>query len=65
MVDIDQKVIEASKKHLPGFHRNCWNDKRLKLICDDAKKILLEDEKKYDIIFLGNINFFFIIIFYF
>ena len=55
MVDIDQKVIEASKKHLPRFHGNCWNDKRLKLICEDAKKILLEDEKKYDVIFLGNI----------
>ncbi|KAL6055094.1 PABS domain-containing protein [Balamuthia mandrillaris] len=52
MVDIDQDVVEACKKHLPQHHKGAWNDKRLELHYDDAKKILENYPEKFDVIIL-------------
>lgn len=53
MVDIDGYVVDLCKKHLPSYHQNCFEDKRFKLIVDDAKKILEESpDDSFDVIIM-------------
>lgn len=40
MADIDPVVCKAAKDHLQGWHQGAFEDPRLTLIIDDAKKIL-------------------------
>lgn len=51
MVDIDPEVIQFAKKFMPSWHRGSFNDKRMKLIVDDAKKFVEETKNKFDIIY--------------
>lgn len=53
MVDIDGYVVDLCKRHLPSYHKNCYEDKRFKLIIDDAKKVLEESpDGSYDVIIM-------------
>tara|TARA_B100000131_G_C18054247_1_gene587702 strand:- start:474 stop:1337 length:864 start_codon:yes stop_codon:yes gene_type:complete len=36
LVEIDEEVINLSKKYLPLISNNCWNDKRLNIYIDDG-----------------------------
>ncbi len=38
MVDIDQQVVEFCRRYLPSFHRGSFDDPRLELVFDDARK---------------------------
>ncbi len=52
MVDIDGDCVESCRKFLPNHHKGAFEDSRLKLIIDDAKKVLEQDvpEQYFDII---------------
>jgi spermidine synthase len=50
MVDIDEEVVLACKKHLPSRSAGAFDDPRLELHFDDAKKILLASPYEFDII---------------
>jgi spermidine synthase len=50
MVDIDQEVVESSKKHLPEWHQGSFDDPRVELKFLDARKYLEETNERYDII---------------
>jgi len=53
MVDIDGYVVDLCKKFLPNHHKQSFEDKRFKLIIDDAKKYLEESPDNYfDIIIM-------------
>lgn len=53
MVDLDLKVVEASKKFLPKHHRGSFDDPRMHLHIADAEGWLREREgQKYDVIIL-------------
>lgn len=47
MVDIDPMVIEIAKKYLTTWS---YDGPRLRLILEDAKSLVEEDESKYDVI---------------
>ncbi len=47
MVDIDEDVIEASKRYLPEWHQGAFEDPRLKLIIMDGLKYVDEAPKGY------------------
>ncbi|MDD5162755.1 MAG: adenosylmethionine decarboxylase [Candidatus ainarchaeum sp.] len=49
IVDIDEEVINASKKILQKINKNCFNDQRVKIIIDDACRFL-EKEHSFDAI---------------
>jgi len=51
MVDIDGEVVDFCKRVLPQ-NAQAFADPRLMLIIDDAKKQLVENEEKYDIIIM-------------
>ncbi len=52
MVDIDQEVVEACKKHLPEWHQGSFDDKRVELRYLDARKYLEETDEVYDVIII-------------
>tara|TARA_Y100001968_G_scaffold328812_1_gene376719 strand:- start:51 stop:914 length:864 start_codon:yes stop_codon:yes gene_type:complete len=51
MVEIDEKVVELSKKYLPGIGGSAWNDSRLNLKFEDGIKwVKQSEENTYDVI---------------
>ena len=52
MVDIDDELIELSKKYLGKWHRGAFEDPRLELKLMDGRKFLEETDEKFDVIIL-------------
>ena len=52
MVELDERVIEISKKYLRNIHKNSFYDKRIKLIINDGMKFLKDTKEKFDVIIL-------------
>lgn len=52
MVDIDEKVVECSKKYLPSFHDGSYSDERTVLLFEDGRKFLEEGDEKFDVIIM-------------
>jgi len=51
MVDIDSKVVEMCREHLPEWHQGSFEDSRVELLHMDARRYLEETDKKFDIIY--------------
>ena len=49
-IDIDNEIIEISKKYLSHITQNAFKDYRYNLIIDDATNYLKQTNKKYDLI---------------
>lgn len=47
MVEIDQRVIEASRLHLPAMSSGVFDDARLRLLIEDGREALRELPEKY------------------
>jgi len=53
MVDIDEDVVELSKKYLYPIHQGSFFDKRAKIVIEDGKKFIEESESgSFDVIIL-------------
>ncbi|ODS33286.1 MAG: spermidine synthase (putrescine aminopropyltransferase) [Candidatus Scalindua rubra] len=52
MVDIDDKVIECSRKYLPSFHNGSFSDERTKLVFKDGRKFIEETDETFDVIII-------------
>ena len=50
MVDIDDQVIELSRRHLPEWHKGSFDDQRSVVIATDARKYLEESKDTFDVI---------------
>ncbi len=50
MIDIDRKVVEMCREHLPEWHQGAFDDRRLELVFGDARRYIEETERKFDII---------------
>lgn len=42
MVDLDEELIEITKKYLPEFHQGSFDDKRVRLVFGDGRKFVEE-----------------------
>lgn len=51
MVDLDEEVVRFCKKYLLQWHQGAFNDKRVSLVFEDARKYLSTNDRKVDIIF--------------
>ena len=49
MVDIDRKVVELCREHLPNHHRNSFDDFRVELIHDDCLSYLERNAERFDV----------------
>jgi len=50
LVEIDQQVIEVSKKYLPSLSRGAFQDPRLRIISDDAANLIKGYHNEFDLI---------------
>ncbi len=52
MVDIDEEVVELSKKYLEDMHRGAFNDPRAKVVITDGKEFIARTREKFDVVIL-------------
>jgi spermidine synthase len=50
MVDIDGEVVEECKKHLPEMHQGAFDDRRTRLLHEDARAYLEKTSDRFDLI---------------
>jgi len=54
LVEIDERVIEVSKKYLKNICQKAFQDKRVKIIIEDGAKFIKETSEKFDIIIVDS-----------
>ena len=52
MVDIDSEVVKLCQTHLTSFHKNSFNDERLRLEHVDALEYLSINDNQYDVVII-------------
>jgi len=52
MVDLDEEVVEVCKKYLYEWHMGAFEDNRVKVYYEDARKFIANSNEKYDVIIL-------------
>ncbi|MBI2528021.1 MAG: polyamine aminopropyltransferase [Candidatus Rokubacteria bacterium] len=50
MVDIDAEVVAECRKHLPEMHRGAFDDRRTRLLHEDARAYLEKTSDRFDLI---------------
>ncbi len=56
MVDLDERVVELCREHLPQHHQGAFDDPRTKLVHDDARKYLESDDQLYDVMIMDLVD---------
>ncbi len=56
MVDIDREAVELCREHLHRWHRGAFEDPRVRLVFEDGRKFLEEDDRLYDVIVLDVVD---------
>ncbi|HEY9678902.1 MAG TPA: fused MFS/spermidine synthase [Drouetiella sp.] len=56
MVDLDQEVVELCKEHLTSWHRNAFDDPRVKVVFADGRKFVEEDDSRYDVVIIDVVD---------
>ncbi len=56
LIDIDEEVIEVSKKHFAHIHKNSFEDPRVEIRVEDALKFVDDTEEKYDVIIMDLVD---------
>ncbi|HAT72244.1 MAG TPA: spermidine synthase [Elusimicrobia bacterium] len=51
MADIDYNILRFAKKHLESWHKGAFDDPRLRLLAQDAKKLVYNTSTKFDLIY--------------
>ncbi|MCX5792004.1 MAG: MnmC family methyltransferase [Elusimicrobia bacterium] len=51
MADIDHNILRFARKHLGAWHRGAFEDPRLRLLVQDAKKLVEHTCLKFDLIY--------------
>jgi spermidine synthase len=52
LVDLDPAVVTACREYLPEWHAGAFDDRRLNVVFDDARKFIEYSDKKFDLIVL-------------
>jgi spermidine synthase len=52
LVDIDAVLVDLAKQHLAEWHQGLYDDPRVQLVCQDARKYLAETQETFDTIML-------------
>jgi len=50
MVDIDEELVDLCRTYLPSWHQNSFEDPRVKVVYEDARRYLAEHPEQYDVI---------------
>ncbi len=52
MIDLDDEVVQACRTHLYEWHLGCFDDPRVKVLYEDARKFIAGGDDKFDVIIL-------------
>ena len=58
LVDLDEKVIEISKKYLPSVSKEAFSDRRLKIFIEDGSRFIKKYKNYFDIIIVDCTDYF-------
>ena len=56
MVDLDGELVELCREHLPQWHRGAFDDPRVRLVIDDGRKFVAEDDGFYDVVVIDVVD---------
>ncbi len=56
MVDLDQKVVELCREHLPQHHGGAFDDGRTELVFDDARGYLETTDQCFDVMIMDLVD---------
>ena len=51
-VDLDERVVEVCREHLPEVSQGCWEDPRAELVIKDGRAFLLDNQKSFDVVIM-------------
>jgi spermidine synthase len=52
LVDIDDVLVDLAKQHLAEWHQGFYDDPRVQIACQDARKYLVDTQETFDTIML-------------
>ncbi|UCG78867.1 MAG: polyamine aminopropyltransferase [Nitrospirota bacterium] len=52
LVDLDREVVESCKRYMPEWHNGVFDDPRVKVVYDDARKYIESSDEVFDLIVL-------------
>ncbi len=52
MVDLDEEVVNASRRYLKEWHQGCFDDQRVRVYHEDARRFIAEREEVFDAVIL-------------
>ncbi|MFH0889959.1 MAG: polyamine aminopropyltransferase [Candidatus Aenigmatarchaeota archaeon] len=52
MVELDNDVVDVSKKYLKSICKDAFSDRRTRLIIDDGRKFVEETKEKFDVVII-------------
>ncbi len=52
MIDLDEEVVRACRTHLQEWHMGCFDDPRVKVLHEDARRFIAEGGEKFDVVIL-------------
>ncbi|HQR20661.1 MAG TPA: fused MFS/spermidine synthase [Burkholderiaceae bacterium] len=56
MIDIDEELVELCREHLVSWHRGAFNDPRVRLLSQDGRKFVEQDDRSYDVVIIDVID---------
>jgi spermidine synthase len=56
MIDIDGELVELCKGHLPTWHKGSFSDKRSRVVIEDGRAFVEQNEEKYDVIIVDLVD---------
>ncbi len=56
MVDFDRELVELCRTHLLRWHRGAFEDKRVRLVFEDARAFVARDDGRYDVIVIDLVD---------
>lgn len=56
MVDIDREVVELCREHLTTWHRGAFEDPRVRMVYDDGRKFVENDDARYDVVIIDVVD---------
>lgn len=56
MVDLDREVVELCREHLITWHRGAFDDPRARLVFEDGRKFIENDDGRYDVIIIDVVD---------
>ena len=56
MVDLDRELVELAREHLPSWHRESFDDARLRLVFADGHEFVAQTDEQFDVIIVDLVD---------